>query len=61
MGGHQARKLALPSGIDIVKVQVTNSDRGWGGSLHGLRMYLSNGKAMGALNARSGKVEDLGE
>ncbi|KAK3303660.1 putative peptidase family-domain-containing protein [Chaetomium strumarium] len=54
MGGHQARKLALPSGAEIDKVAVSrdNNDRGrW---LYGLRMWLSNGKAMGALNMRCG-------
>ncbi|KAH7324142.1 putative peptidase family-domain-containing protein [Stachybotrys elegans] len=47
MGGHQARKLALPKKVDIVKVQVQAAA---GSYLGGLRMTLSNGRAMGALN-----------
>ena len=50
MGGHQARKIALPRGVEITKVAVTKN----GCSLQGLRMWLSNGKAMGALNYRPG-------
>ncbi|KAL2187683.1 hypothetical protein L209DRAFT_753780 [Thermothelomyces heterothallicus CBS 203.75] len=49
MGGHQARKLAIPRGVEISKVAVTDGDS-W--ALRGLRMWLSNGKAMGALNCR---------
>ncbi|KAL2150598.1 hypothetical protein VTH82DRAFT_7161 [Thermothelomyces myriococcoides] len=47
MGGHQARKLAIPRGVEISKVAVAKGEP-WG--LRGLRMWLSNGKAMGALN-----------
>jgi hypothetical protein len=59
MGGHQARKIAIPRGVDVAKVAVTRGGS-WGG-LRGLRMWLSNGKAMGALNKASGTtVETLG-
>ncbi|KAF7554334.1 hypothetical protein G7Z17_g2941 [Cylindrodendrum hubeiense] len=56
MGGHQAKKIAIPKNVDVVKVAV-----GTGGSeLRGLRIWLSNGKAMGALNKReSDSVEIL--
>jgi hypothetical protein len=60
MGGHQARKLAIPAGVEITKVAVT---RNGNYDLDGLRMWLSNGKAMGALNCRNtdtGNVEILG-
>ncbi|KAK7698082.1 hypothetical protein SLS64_012856 [Diaporthe eres] len=57
MGGHQARKIAIPKRVDVVKVAVTKGS-GWG--LQGLRMWLSNGKAMGALNKDyGGTVETL--
>lgn len=59
MGGHQARKIAIPKGVDVVKVAVTKNG-GYG--LRGLRMWLSNGKAMGALNKiHDEDVETLGE
>lgn len=59
MGGHQARKIAIPRGVDVVKVAVSKGS-GWG--LQGLRMWLSNGKAMGALNKEYGEtVETLGK
>lgn len=59
MGGHQARKIAIPKRVDVVKVAVTKGS-GWG--LQGLRMWLSNGKAMGALNKDyDGTVETLGK
>ena len=58
MGGHQARKIAIPKRVDVVKVAVTKRGE-W--DLQGLRMWLSNGKAMGALNRRyDGDVETLG-
>jgi hypothetical protein len=63
MGGHQARKLALPRGVEIVKVAVAREKDDGDDWLKGLRMWLSNGKAMGALNIRSGdqvQVEMLG-
>ncbi|POS69626.1 metallopeptidase [Diaporthe helianthi] len=47
MGGHQARKIAIPNGVDVVKVAVTKGIS-WG--LCGLRIWLSNGRAMGFLN-----------
>ena len=57
MGGHQARKLALPKGAAIVKVAVNRGEgSGWG--LQGLRMWLDNGRAMGALN-KSGSESDI--
>lgn len=59
MGGHQARKIAIPKRVDVVKVAV-NKNSSWG--LAGLRMWFSNGKAMGALNKSSyGTVETLGK
>lgn len=59
MGGHQARKIAIPKQVDVVKVAVTTGND-WG--LRGLRMWLSNGKAMGALNRGHGdNVETLGK
>lgn len=59
MGGHQARKIAIPKRVDVVKVAVT---KGGSWDLSGLRMWLSNGKAMGALNKRyDGTVETLGK
>ncbi|KAL2134850.1 hypothetical protein VTI74DRAFT_10656 [Chaetomium olivicolor] len=57
MGGHQARKLTLAKDAEVVKVAVTRSEQG--GWLQGLRMWLSNGKGMGALNCKSGQVETL--
>jgi hypothetical protein len=47
MGGHQAKKIALPRGVEIEKVAV-NKSGSW--DLGGMRIYLSNGRAMGALN-----------
>lgn len=59
MGGHQARKIAIPKRVDVVKVAVTKNGS-WG--LSGLRVWLSNGKAMGALNkSYDGAVETLGK
>lgn len=58
MGGHQAKKLAIPRGVDIAKVAVSKYG-GW--DLNGLRLVLSNGRAMGALNkGQGGSVEVLG-
>ncbi|KAK3989066.1 metallopeptidase [Cladorrhinum sp. PSN332] len=57
MGGHQHRKLTIPKGVDIVKVAVTKDQRD--PYLQGLRIWLSNGKAMGALNVGKGNVEYL--
>lgn len=50
MGGHQARRLALPADAEIARVQVAGRSDEPEGNLDGLRMHLSNGKAMGALN-----------
>ena len=58
MGGHQAKKLALPAGADVTKVAVSRqTDGGEGCVLSGLRMWLSNGKARGALNRSEGQTE----
>jgi hypothetical protein len=59
MGGHQHRKLVLPEGVEIAKVAVTRyAGSDW---LMGLRMWLSNGAAMGALNIKGGgEVQTLG-
>lgn len=58
MGGHQAKKISIPNGVEIAKVAVNKSGE-W--DLRGLRMVLSNGKAMGALNKNHGAtVEVLG-
>ncbi|KAK0384866.1 hypothetical protein NLU13_7344 [Sarocladium strictum] len=51
MGGHQAKKIVIPAGVDIEKVAV-NKAGSW--DLNGLRIFLSNGKAMGALNKNRG-------
>ena len=60
MGGHQARKLALPEGEEIVKVAVMRTPL-YGNTLRGLRMWLSNGQGMGALNwTCRGEVDVLG-
>jgi len=53
MGGHQAKKLALPKGVEIAKVAVTRK----GGNLCGLRMWLENGKGRGALNFTPAETE----
>ena len=50
MGGHQHRNLRIPDGVEVVKVAVCRYNTEFDGSLSGLRMWLSNGKAMGALN-----------
>jgi hypothetical protein len=56
MGGHQAKKIALRK-AEVAKVALS----GEGGWLQGMRLWLSDGRAMGALNNRSnGKVEVLG-
>ncbi|KAI5465037.1 putative peptidase family-domain-containing protein [Mariannaea sp. PMI_226] len=56
MGGHQSRKIALPRNTDIVKVAIARRSR----ELVGVRVWLSNGKAMGALNKDgSDSVETL--
>lgn len=58
MGGHQGRKIALPRKVDIVKVAVARRHN----ELVGIRVWLSNGKAMGALNkSDSDSVEVLGK
>lgn len=62
MGGHQSRRLVLPRGVDIVKVAVTRAEGSDSTCLFGLRVWLANGKAMGALNCKAvGRVvETLG-
>ncbi|KAH7126158.1 zinc metallo proteinase [Dactylonectria macrodidyma] len=50
MGGHQSKKIAIPKNVDVVKVAVTKDHD----ELRGLRIWLSNGKAMGALNKHDG-------
>ncbi|CAG9977757.1 unnamed protein product [Clonostachys byssicola] len=47
MGGHQARKIKIPRNVEIAKVLVAHHE---GSTLSGLRLVLSNGKAIGALN-----------
>ncbi|KAH8174076.1 peptidase family protein [Sarocladium implicatum] len=54
MGGHQAKKIAIPSGEGIEKVAVCKGDSGW--DLNGMRIFLSGGKAMGALNKSYGST-----
>ncbi|KAK4209718.1 putative peptidase family-domain-containing protein [Rhypophila decipiens] len=51
MGGHQARKIAIRKGVEVVKVGVNAP----GGTLEGLRIWLSNGSARGALNCGSNR------
>lgn len=62
MGGHQAKKMVLPKGVDISKVAVTRSKYG-DFALIGLRMWLSDGQATGALNCAQDRteVETLGK
>ncbi|KAM7206057.1 metallopeptidase [Naviculisporaceae sp. PSN 640] len=52
MGGHQAKKIAIRSGVDVVKVALNATDSDWW-SLRGLRIWLSDGNARGALNCGS--------
>lgn len=48
-GGHNSQKLDIPSGVDIVKVEVNRF--GWGNKiLGGITMTLSNGTKAGSLN-----------
>ncbi|KAK0636797.1 putative peptidase family-domain-containing protein [Bombardia bombarda] len=57
MGGHQAKKIALGRGVDVVKVAVNRSGS-W--DLGGMRLWLSNGRAIGALNkSEGGEIESL--
>lgn len=56
MGGHQAKKIAIRSGVDVVKVAVNADESGWG-SLNGLRIWLSDGNARGALNCGSNREQ----
>lgn len=58
MGGHQAKKIALPRKVDVVKVAVSYYDNSC--ELQGLRIWLSNGKAIGTLN-NAPNVKYLGE
>ncbi|KAK4182430.1 putative peptidase family-domain-containing protein [Podospora australis] len=60
MGGHQARKILLPKGVEIVKVAAhTEPANHINATLRGLRIWLSNGQAIGALNLHEteGQVE----
>jgi hypothetical protein len=58
MGGHQSRKIAIPKNVDVVKVAVSRRHN----ELVGIRVWLSNGKAMGALNKNDAdSVETLGK
>ncbi|KAK0639747.1 putative peptidase family-domain-containing protein [Cercophora newfieldiana] len=50
MGGHQAKKIAIRKGVEVTKVAV-NGGSSWG--LAGMRVWLSDGSARGALNKRS--------
>lgn len=50
MGGHQAKKISLRKDSEVVKVAV-NTRGGWG--LAGMRLWLADGRAMGALNKSS--------
>ncbi|KAK7228199.1 hypothetical protein V2G26_000369 [Clonostachys chloroleuca] len=57
MGGHMTRKLLISRKAEITKVLVSRVDQN---DLCGLRVFLSNGKAMGALNKHySHAVETL--
>ena len=48
-GGHNSQKLHIPSGVDIVKVEMNKF--GWGNKiLGGITMTLSNGTKAGSLN-----------
>ncbi|KAH8893062.1 hypothetical protein GQ53DRAFT_861482 [Thozetella sp. PMI_491] len=60
MGGHQARKVALRKGVEVTKIAVTYYPDNY--YLAGLRMWFSDGRAMGALNKHEGtKLEYLTE
>ncbi|CAH0054250.1 unnamed protein product [Clonostachys solani] len=56
MGGHQARKIKIPRNEEVAKVLVAHHG---GSSLSGLRMVLSNGKAIGALNKSRSTITPL--
>ncbi|VUC33073.1 unnamed protein product [Clonostachys rosea] len=56
MGGHQARKMKIPRNAEVAKVLVAHHG---GSDLAGLRMVLSNGKAMGALNKGRSTITPL--
>ncbi|SPO04709.1 related to jacalin-like lectin domain-containing protein [Cephalotrichum gorgonifer] len=45
-GGHAAEEIDIPKGQEIVKVEVARE----GSEIRGMRMYLSNGTAWGALS-----------
>ncbi|KAM7191682.1 putative peptidase family domain containing protein [Rhypophila sp. PSN 637] len=53
MGGHQAKKIAIRKGVEVVKVAVNAPHQQ--GSLDGLRIWLSDGSARGALNCGSNR------
>ncbi|KAK4199482.1 putative peptidase family-domain-containing protein [Triangularia verruculosa] len=54
MGGHQARKVAIRPGVEVVKVGVARYRH----ELYGLRVWLSDGQGRGSLNLR--ELRDLG-
>lgn len=56
MGGHQAKKIAIPKGVEITKIAVTQCES-W--DLAGLRIFLSNGSARGALNKGQGNSVEV--
>ncbi|KAJ5546969.1 hypothetical protein N7494_004554 [Penicillium frequentans] len=53
-GGHASEKHDLPEGQTITKVRLRTQGRGWGGSLSGIRMTLSNGAQWGCLHDDQG-------
>ncbi|KAK0736670.1 putative peptidase family-domain-containing protein [Apiosordaria backusii] len=57
MGGHQARKIAISPEVEVVKVGISrNLNRNY--ELGGLRIWLSDGCARGALNLQRLGPED---
>ncbi|KAJ6103207.1 hypothetical protein N7486_005634 [Penicillium sp. IBT 16267x] len=57
-GGHASEKHDLPEGQTITKVRVRTQGRGWGGSLSGIRMTLSNGAQWGCLHGDQEDEDD---
>ncbi|KAK1826800.1 metallopeptidase [Podospora conica] len=55
MGGHQAKKISLRKDSEVVKVAI-NTTGGWG--LAGMRLWLADGRAMGALNKSSADCKE---
>ncbi|KAK4184217.1 putative peptidase family-domain-containing protein [Podospora australis] len=60
IGGHQTRRVFLNKGTEITKVAVTRARDGdqsrW--PLRGLRVWFSDGKAIGAMNLKSANTKD---